>query len=112
MVNDTRVWLYNSKADGYKGEEYTKYLLLGDSWKDNLDDTLDTAEITLAGLDTQQEFAPTTKFIIEKGYWDGDSWVLLEQWHWQVDNDAVTKPILADDGYYNHAISLLSLIHI
>ena len=107
MVNDTRVWLYNSKADGYKGEEYTKYLLLGDSWKDNLDDTLDTAEITLAGLDTQQEFAPTTKFIIEKGYWDGDSWVLLEQWHWQVDNDAVTKPILADDGYYNHAISLI-----
>ena len=67
MINNTRIWVYDSTKTDYKGTELTQYLQPSDTWHDNLDDTLDTAEMTLVGYPTRNEFAPTTKLIVEKG---------------------------------------------
>lgn len=108
----TKVYLYDSsqEANGYKGTDYSKYVLIGDSDTDNLDDTLDTSELTLAGLSFREEFAPTTKFIVEK--WqntqtEGSTDELISTFHWVVSNDTVTQPILSRDDYFNHELSLI-----
>ena len=110
----TRLYEYDStqEANGYRGTDYSKYILLGDSDVDNLDDTLDTVEVTLAGLPFREEFAPSSKFIYEK--WreqlDGNGNVVLnlwKDWHLCVSNDTVEQPILSDDNYFNHCISFI-----
>ena len=63
----TKLYEYDStqEENNYRGTDYSQYILLGDSDIDNLDDTLDTVEITLAGLPFREEFAPSSKFIYE-----------------------------------------------
>jgi len=107
MINETRVWLYSSTGTDYKGTELTQYLQPSDMWTDNLDDTLDTAEITLVGYPTRAEFAPSTKLIIEKGNYYGTDWVAAETFHWTVSSDTVEQPIISNDSYFTHAISLI-----
>ena len=108
----TKLYLYDStqEANNYRGTDYSRYILLGDSDVDNLDDTLDTVELTLAGLPFREEFAPSTKFIYEKWYPQIDeneqvSYAMWKDWHLCVANDTVEQPILSDDNYFNHAIS-------
>ena len=110
----TRVYKYDSSKEstGYKGEDFSNYVLIGDSDNDNLDDTLDTYELTLTGLPFREEFDPTTKFIIEK--WqesiaeNGEKTTSLwKTWHLCVSDDAVSQPILSDDNYFDHHLTLI-----
>ena len=107
----TRVYLYDQYSTNKKGTEYTKYLLMGDTVVDNLDDTIDTAEITLAKTPYQQEFDPTRKFIIEK--WENVSQtstpelILKETFSWCVSEDIVEKSLLSEE-LYDHHISLIN----
>ena len=63
----TKIYKYSSakEANGYKGEDFSQYVLQTPENQDNLEDTLDTFNITLAGLPFRKEFAPKTGFIIE-----------------------------------------------
>ena len=110
----TKLYLYDSsqEANNYRGTDYSQYVLLGDSDTDNLDDTLDTAEVTLAGLPFREEFAPTTKFILEKWQLENDELgnpveVLYKDLHLEVSTDAVEQPIMSDDTYFNHCITFI-----
>lgn len=110
----TKLYKYDSsqEVNGYKGEDFSQYILQGDSDIDNLDDTLDTGEITLAGLSFREEFAPTTKFIIEKYQEQLNEnnepvQVLWKTFHWEVSSDTVEQPILSDNNYFNHSISFI-----
>ena len=110
----TKLYKYDSSQEnnGYRGEDFSKYILQGGGDIDNLDDTLDTAEITLVGLPFREEFAPSTKFILEK--WQeqigADGNPVLNMWkdfHLVVSTDAVEQPILSDNSYFNHSLSLI-----
>jgi hypothetical protein len=111
-----KVYKYDSNQQGndYKGEDYSKYAKLGYSSIDNLEDTLDTFSICLAGLPFREEFAPKTKFIIELYDEDVDATTgerTLDLWdeplHLEVDNDAVEQPILSNNNYFNHNITFI-----
>lgn len=114
----TKIFKYDStqESNGYKGEDYSKHILIGDSDVDNLDDTLDTYEITLTGLPCREEFDPTTKFIIEK--WQEvttkdvfgkleTTTSLWKTWHLIVSTDTVSQPIMSDDSYFDHHLTLI-----
>ena len=115
----SRLYEYDStKADnGYRGEEYTKYILVGNVSNDELNLTLETAELTLAGLPSRrnndvktEEFAPKTKFILDyedDSVLDPNGNPYTETHHLIVQEDVVEKPILSDDNYYNHHMSLI-----
>jgi hypothetical protein len=107
-----RLYLYDSsqEANGYKGQEYTKYILQGAEINNNLDDTLDTLEITLNGLSFREEFAPSTKFILE--LWDnsGGTDLFYADYHIQVANDTVSQPIMENEEYFSHHISFIEAI--
>lgn len=110
----TKLYKYdsNEEANGYRGMDYSQYILMGDSDVDNLDDTLDTVEVTLVGLPFREEFAPETKFIYEKWYEQLDengeiSYTMWKDWHLCVSNDTVEQPILSDEHYFNHNISFI-----
>ena len=61
----TKLYEYdgNNEQNNYRGLDYSQYILLGDGDVDNLDDTLDSVELTLVGLPFRDEFAPSSKFI-------------------------------------------------
>lgn len=103
----TKLYKYDSsqESNGYRGEDFSKYCLIGDTETDNLDDTLDTAEITLVGLPFREEFAPTTKFILEK--WQEGGVEPVKSLHLCVSSDAVEQPIMSDETYFNHSLSLI-----
>lgn len=105
----TKIFKYDSSKTDYKGEDFSKYCLIGDMFQDNLDDTLDTYELTLAGLSFRQEFEPTTKFIIEKYLEDKGEITPYKSWHFIVSTDQVTQPILSDDNYFDHHLSLIEV---
>lgn len=102
-----KIYLYDSSRPDNKGVEFSDNILQGYSYSDHLDDTLDTFECTLAGLDFQEEFSPSTKFIIELyesvAFFD-TLWRKLDM---VVDNDTVTKPILSDGSYFDHHINFI-----
>lgn len=108
----TKLYEYdgNNEQNNYRGLDYSQYILLGDGDIDNLDDTLDTVELTLIGLPFRDEFSPSSKFIYEK--WEqviNDDGSITENmwkdWHLVVSNDTVEQPIMSDDHYFNHSIS-------
>lgn len=110
----TKLYAYDSsqETNNYRGTDYSQYILIGDSDEDNLDDTLDTVELTLAGLPFRNEFAPSFRFIYEK--WqeqlneDGTySSTMVKDIHLCVQNDTVEQPIISDDTYFNHSLSLI-----
>lgn len=113
----TRIFLYNSQneSDGYRGEELTSHLLQGDYLKEDITEALDIGEITLEGLTRREEFEPETKFIIDvydvrKRIYEGEEFEeTVAEWHWDmcVQKDLVEQPILSDDTYFNHSISLI-----
>ena len=110
----TKLYEYDStqEENNYRGTDYSQYILLGDSDIDNLDDTLDTVEITLAGLPFREEFAPSSKFIYEKWQEQIDEYgtvtqIMWKDWHLCVSNDTVEQPIISDDTYFNHSISFI-----
>jgi len=113
----TRIFLYNSQneSNGYRGEELTDHLLQADYLKEDITEALDVGEITLAGLTRREEFEPETKFIIDiydvrkRVYEEEEFEEIVDEWHWDmcVQKDLVEQPILSDDTYFNHSISLI-----
>lgn len=101
----TKLYLYDSTKEGYKGEDFSAYIATGDSYTDDISDILGTAEITLRGLTQREEFAPSTKFIYEK--WDTNASEPTKTLHLVVQSDLVTQPIISDDTYFVHAISFV-----
>lgn len=112
-----KVYKYDSsqEANGYRGEDFSNYAILGYQFSDNLDDTLDNFELTLNGLSFREEFVPKTKFIIEiyertqnpiTGEYTTTLWN-NRALHFEVDTDIVTQPILSDDNYFKHTISFI-----
>lgn len=105
----TKVYLYDSsqETNGYRGQDFSKYVLQGDQNGEDITQEIDTAEITLVGLPFEKSFDPETKFIIdfvEIGI-DGTE-TILETQHRIVSRDTPNKPILSDDNYFDHHISL------
>ena len=103
-----KLYLYDSSATDYKGTDYSNYILSGIQYTDDLTEVLDTCELTLVGLSTSEEFAPTTKFILEIYDTDlmTDEDALPEiTYHLCVASDVVSQPILSDSEYFNHSIS-------
>ena len=103
-----KVYKYDSsqEANGYRGVEYSANLLQGSETKEDITQELDTCEISLNGLSFQKEFDPQTKFIIDY-YQDENDTNPVRTSHWVVQKDMVNQPILSDDNYFDHHISLI-----
>lgn len=56
---------YDSTKDGYRGEDFSRFLAQGQDLGEDITQVLDTAEITLYGLPSKKAFDPETKFIID-----------------------------------------------
>ena len=104
----TKVYLYDSsqESNGYRGQDLSKYLLQGDQAGEDITQEMDTAEMTLSGLDTQKEFTPGTKFIIDLVEVVGEQENIIETAHRMVAKDTPNQPIISDDTYFDHHISL------
>ena len=59
--------MYDSTQEnnGYRGTDYSRYVLQGAELNEDITQELDTAEITLSGLTTSKEFDPESKFIVD-----------------------------------------------
>lgn len=106
----TRIYQYDStqEANGYRGIDFSKYVLQGAEISEDITQELDTAEITLCGLKFQKEFEPESKFIIDivgKNQLGIDE--IKQTHHFCVARDTVEQPILSDNNYFNHHISLI-----
>lgn len=106
----TKIYQYDStqEANGYRGIDFSKYVLQGAEINEDITQELDTAEITLCGLNFQKEFDPEIKFIIDIVGKDqlGED-VIKQTLHFCVSRDIVEQPILSDNNYFNHHLSLI-----
>lgn len=102
----TKLYKYDStqEANGYRGEDFTPYVLQSATFNEDITQELDTQEITLNGLPFSEEFAPETKFIADIVEQLPDQEIIYQTIHLCVSSDMVDKPILSDDNYYNHHI--------
>lgn len=102
----TKLYKYDStqEANGYRGEDFTPYVLQSATFNEDITQELDTQEITLNGLPFSEEFAPETKFIADIVEQLPDQEIIHQTIHLCVSSDMVNKPILSDDNYYNHHI--------
>lgn len=105
------VYKYDStqEENGYKGEDFSQHILQGSEFLEDITQELDTAEITLSGLPFSKEFDPETKFIIElvDDSLDEENVNRVKTYHFCVDDDVVNQPILSDNNYFDHHISLI-----
>ena len=101
-----KLYEYNNDYpnNGYRGNEYTKYILQGSQFTEDITQVLDTSEITLSGLTKKESFAPETKFIADIIKIVADEEIIVETLHLCVSRDMVTQPILSDNNYYEHHI--------
>ena len=99
-----KLFLYDStkEADGYRGTDLSAYILSGAQNTENLTEELDVSEITLSGYGERAEFASETKFIVDV-YENGEK---VATYHRVVQEDVVEQPILSDDEYFTHSITL------
>lgn len=106
-----KIKLYEYNNDypnkGYRGKEYTKYILQGSQFTEDITQVLDTSEITLSGLPQKESFAPEYKFIADIVKIVGAEEIIVEILHLCVSRDMVTQPILSDNNYYEHHISFI-----
>ena len=106
----TKIYQYDSsqESNGYRGTDYSKYVLQGAEITEDITQELDTAELTLCGLNTNKEFEPESKFIIDiietKEFGED---VIVQTHHFCVARDIVSQPILSDDTYFDHHISFI-----
>ena len=106
-----KVFLYNSanEENGYRGTEYTDYVLQGGSNIEDITQEVDTSEITLMGIDREEQFTPSTKFIID--VYENEQLAVNSRgepltYHREVSQDFVSQPIIEDNSYFKHEISL------
>lgn len=106
----TKLFKYDSSKEnnGYRGEDFSRYVLQGDQNTEDITQELDVAELTLVGLPFKEEFAPETKFILDVV--DNDllgNERILETLHLCVSRDTPSQPIISDDNYFDHHISFI-----
>ena len=103
----SRLYKYDSTKADFKGEDFSRYIMIGDTTKDDLTEVMGTVELTLAGLPFQEEFAPETLFLYERADVDENGVEQYsEPWYMCVQQDLVSQPVLSDDNYYDHHITL------
>lgn len=104
-----KVYKYDStqEANGYRGEDYSKYVQIGNNNTEDITQELDTGEITLAGMPIRDAFTPETKLIIDTVERIGEIENIVETLHRMVQKDMVSQPILADNNYFDHHITLI-----
>ena len=88
------------------GVDYSSSVLLGHDWTDNLDDTINKANITLAGLSFQKEFAPSTSATMILTEYGEETIINSKTISWVIGSDIVEKKILSSETYYDHHIVL------
>ena len=100
-----KLYLYNSaqESNEYRGTDLSAYVLSGAQNTENLTEELDVSEIVLQGYPERAEFAPETKFIVEVYQDDIRRYV----YHRVVQEDVVEQPILSDEEYFTHTITLI-----
>lgn len=98
-----KLYLYDSNAILFKGTDYSNNILQGGELDGDITQIMDTAEITLVGLDKKESFTPETKFIIDIVE-DGE---IKNTLHMVVARDIVSQPIMSDDSYFDHHISFI-----
>lgn len=101
-MNQVKFYLYDENYDDCKGKDLSSYVAIGTGIKTSLDGTIDTYAITLNGLPFSEEITPTTKFICEV-YSDNELQATIDM---VLQDDVVEKPILSDDTYFIHKLSL------
>lgn len=106
----TKVYLYDSlqENNGYRGQDFSKYVLQGNEETEDITQQLDVGELTLCGLSFQKEFDPETKLIID--IVENDDFgaeEIVATFHKCVSTDIVSQPILSDQNYFDHHISLI-----
>ena len=113
----SRLYLYDSTKDDFKGEDYSRYILLGDTTKDDLTEVMGTVELTLTGMPSRkndeiktEEFTPETLFVYERADINelGEE-QKVETWNMCVQVDIVSQPILSDNNYFDHHITLIEV---
>ena len=104
-----KVYKYDSsqESNGYRGEDFSPYVLQGSQNKEDITQELDTSEITLHGLPYAKEFDPESKFIIDIVETTNYGTSIVETLHRCVARDIVSQPILSDDQYFDHHLSLI-----
>lgn len=104
---ERKIYLYDSSQEqnGYRGADFSAHILQGNEETEDITQELDTAEITLCGLNIQKEFAPETKFILD--VWENGEIIESKTKHFCVARDIVNQPILSDDTYFDHHISFI-----
>lgn len=101
---ELRLYEYDSEEDnnGYRGNDLSKYVLMGTDNTEDITQVVDVTEITLAGYPTDSAFAPETKFILD----EVENNVIIRTFHRIVKNDYVSQPILSRNDYFNHSLTL------
>ena len=104
-----RLYKYDSSQEqnGYKGTDFSKYILQGQEYTEDITQELDTSEITLTGLSIKESFAPETKFILDIVEFNEINEIVTNTLHLCVSNDTVKQTILSDDEYFEHHISFI-----
>lgn len=121
MKFETRLYKYDSsqESNGYRGQDFSKHILQGDSDVDDLTEILDVVNLTLVDLPFSQEFSPLSKFIYEKWQYIESGTakavnraskvekelVMWKDWHLCVAEDVVSQPVVTDDTKFDHTIT-------
>ena len=98
-----KIYKYDSTKDGYRGEDFSRFLSQGQDVTEDITQILDTSEITLFGLTTKTAFEPETKFIVDIL----ENGTIVETIHRCVSRDIVNQPVLSDETYFDHHISMI-----
>lgn len=110
-------------ADGYRGEDLTKYVLQGAKNHEDITQELDYSEVTLFDYPSKIAFTPESRFIIDICYGSYktsvippstepqivEDFIILKTLHRIVKNDAVQLPVLSDQTLYTHNITFIEL---
>jgi len=99
------------EANGYRGvgeNNFSSFVAQGENVGEDIKQVLDTGEITLYGLNFEKSFDPQTKFIMDiVEYGENLPETIVETRHFVVSRDTVSQPILSDNNYFDHHISLI-----
>ena len=85
-----------------KGEDLSNYVSISSNLTTALDGTISRYAIDLLGYTTDVEFEPTTKFVLD--IYEGET--LVRSIDMVLQDDVVEKPIMSDNNYYHHHLTL------
>lgn len=108
-----KLYKYDSAQEnnGYRGtgeNDFSPFVLQASQLTEDITQELDTAEITLSGVSFSKEIEPATKLImdiVEIGELGLET--IRDTRHFVVSSDNVSQPILSDDTYFDHHLSLI-----